>query len=83
MTRHEATDEISSQADERAVRRLVDRTDDTLREELHELGDVGSDRATVPEKFQAIRDAAREPPQGTLTIVYETESAPDDSPAER
>lgn len=73
MTRHEATYEINSRADERAVRRLLDRTYDTLREELREVGGDGGDRKDVLQEFETLRDAAKDPSSGRLTIVYESD----------
>lgn len=76
MTRHEATFDIRSKSDARAVRLLVGRAYDTLREELQGV-DRGSDGANeMLHQFEAIREATRDPSPGTLTIAYESENRP-------
>lgn len=78
MTRHEATFDISSRTDKRAVRRLMDRAYNTLREELRTVEHGESGPKETLEQFEAIRDAAANPSTGTLTVVYESEEPSDD-----
>ncbi|WP_224449687.1 hypothetical protein [Haloprofundus salilacus] len=71
MSRYEATFDINSKSDANAVRRLIDRMYDTLREESREIyqGDTSSNETL--EQFKTLREAARRQSPGTLTIVYE------------
>ncbi|EJN60950.1 hypothetical protein [Halogranum rubrum] len=70
MRRHVATFEIDSQTDSDAVRRLLDRVYDTIREESQHR-DGTDDANRVLDEFRALRDAAAHSASGTLTITYE------------
>lgn len=76
MSRHQATFEIRSKADAYAVRLLVDRVYDAIREELRESGDDASPGDETLDELRAIREAVRRPSPGTLTIVYESRDEP-------
>ncbi|SFK97842.1 hypothetical protein SAMN04487950_1708 [Halogranum rubrum] len=71
MRRHVATFEIDSQTDSDAVRRLLDRVYDTIREESQQVRDGTDDANRVLDEFRALRDAAAHSASGTLTITYE------------
>ncbi|WP_231187796.1 hypothetical protein [Haladaptatus sp. DYF46] len=71
MSHYEAVFEIDSKSDAEAIRLLVERFYDALREETREIyGDEVSSSETL-ETFEAIRNATRHPTPGTLTIHYE------------
>jgi len=71
METHEATFDIDSRSDADAARRVLERLYDTVREESRTVR-AGSDDATaLLEEFEALRDAARSPAPGTLTVTYE------------
>jgi hypothetical protein len=71
MRRYEATFEIDSKTDLYAVRRILERVYDTVREESQELREGSDDGASLLREFETLRDAATEPAVGRLTITYE------------
>ena len=71
MNQYEATFEIDSRADAEAVRLLVERAYDALREETRESEREGAAPSEMLIAFRAIRDATRRPTSGALTITYE------------
>lgn len=76
MTRREATFEIESRDDAEAVRRLLERLYDTLREESREVHSGDGAQSDALGEFEAIRDAVREPAPGSLTVSYESREEP-------
>lgn len=76
MAHYEAIFEVESRADADAVRRLLERTYDTLREETHEVyGDV-SGQSEMLDEFEAIRDATRRSRPGRLVVRYDQHDEP-------
>jgi len=71
MSRHEASFEITSRADSRAARRMLEQAYDTIREESKSIREGTEDSTELLQSFKALRDAARQPAAGTLTITYE------------
>jgi|GEM_PF-1156299 len=71
MPEHEATFEIESKSDAYAVQRLMDAIYDSLREESRTLREGSSDSTEMIGQFQAIRDAARQPSPGRLTVTLQ------------
>ncbi|WP_440008343.1 hypothetical protein [Halomicrococcus sp. SG-WS-1] len=68
---HEATFEINSKSDAEAVRRLVERAYDILREETREVSGDEAGQSEVLDELEAIREATRRSTPGTLTIQYD------------
>lgn len=73
VDRFEATFDVDSRAEARAVRSLLGELYDTVREEFKTVYDHRTGEEEVLEDFRAIRDAGREESPGRLTIVYERE----------
>ena len=71
MSRHEASFEIDSKADSYAARRILEQAYDTIREELRSVREGSSDAQTFRHEFEVLRDAAKHPAAGKLTITYE------------
>jgi hypothetical protein len=71
MRRYEATFEIESKTDSYAVRRILERVYDTIREESQKVREGSDDASTLLNEFRTLRDAAAEPATGKLTITYE------------
>ncbi|QCJ46878.1 hypothetical protein [Haloprofundus sp. MHR1] len=71
MSRHEATFEIESKTDSYAARRIVERAYDTIREESRSVREGTDDAQALLREFETLRDAARRPTPGKLTIIYE------------
>ena len=71
MSRYEASFEIDSKTDSYAARRILERVYDTVREESRSVRDGSNDATTLLEEFKTLRDAARQPTTGKLTITYE------------
>ncbi|WP_410766332.1 hypothetical protein [Haloferax sp. DFSO60] len=66
-----ASFESDSKTDSYAARRILERVYDTIREESSS-GREDSDETSEPlETFKTLRDAAKRPRVGTLTITYE------------
>lgn len=74
MNEHEATFEIDSVSDAYAVERLMNTVYDTLREESRTIREGSSDSTGMMEQFQEVRDAARQPMPGRLTVRLEQRS---------
>ncbi|WP_336363335.1 hypothetical protein [Halalkalicoccus salilacus] len=70
MSRYEASFEIDSKTDSYAARRILERVYDTVREESRSVRD-GSEETTLLQEFKTLRDAAKRPTTGKLTITYE------------
>jgi len=71
MEQYEATFEIDSESDARAMERSLARLYDALREESRTVRDATGDSSGMLEAFEAIHDAASDPAPGTLTVTYE------------
>lgn len=76
MVRYEATFEVESRADAEAIRRLLERAYDTLREETREVYGDDPGQSEMLDEFEAIRDAARRSRPGKLTIRYDQQDDP-------
>lgn len=71
MSRYEASFEIDSKTDSYAARRILERVYDTVREESRSVRDGSEDTTTLLQEFKTLRDAAKRPTTGKLTIIYE------------
>jgi hypothetical protein len=71
MDRYEATFEIDSRPDADAARRILAGVYDAVREESRSVGDGSGDATDALAAFEALREAAREPAAGRLTVTYE------------
>lgn len=71
MVRHEASFEIESRQDSYAVRRVLERIYDTIREETQSNPGESDDVNEVLREFETLREAARGPTPGKLTITYD------------
>lgn len=71
MSRHEATFEVDSKTDSYAVRRILEQVYDTIREESRTVREDTADASALLEEFEALREAAKRPSAGKLTITYE------------
>lgn len=72
MDEYTAVFEIDSKSDAYAVERLMNRMYDSLREESRTLAAETSDSTDMLTQFKTIRDVARTPTPGKLTLIYET-----------
>jgi hypothetical protein len=73
MSRYEASFEIDSKTDAYAVRRILEQTYNTVREESRSVRNGSGDAEQLLEQFETLRNAAKQPTAGTLTITYETD----------
>ena len=71
MSRHVASFEIDSKTDSYAARRILERVYDTIREESSSGREDSDDASELLESFKTLRDAAKRPTTGKLTITYE------------
>lgn len=71
MSRHEASFDIDSKTDSYAARRILERAYNTIREESRSVREGAEDADALLREFEALRDAAKQPADGKLTIVYE------------
>ena len=71
MAHHEATFEIKSEIDSHAVRLLIERAYNTIREELQHTDQGDASPNETFQQFKALREAASHSSPGTLTIIYE------------
>lgn len=76
MDAFEATFPIESKSDAYAVERLLERVYDAVREESRTVREGSGDASGVLEEFRALREAARWPAPGKLTVVYERRDEP-------
>ena len=70
MSDYEASFEIDSKADSYAARRMLEQVYDSIREESWSVRE-GTDDADILAAFRTLRDAAKRPTPGRLTITYE------------
>ena len=71
MSQHEARFEIDSKTDSYAARRILERAYDTVREESRSVQEGSDDASELLKEFKTLRDAAKNPTPGKLTITYE------------
>ncbi|MFB9807290.1 hypothetical protein ACFFQF_22865 [Haladaptatus pallidirubidus] len=71
MSHYEASFEIDSKTDSYAARRILERVYDTIREESQNVRERTDDADELMREFQVLRDAAKRPTPGRLTITYE------------
>ncbi|MFC7154153.1 hypothetical protein ACFQPA_01615 [Halomarina halobia] len=71
MSRYEASFEIDSKTDSYAARRILERAYDTIREESRSVREGSDDASELLQGFRTLRDAAKHPTTGRLTIIYE------------
>ncbi|ELZ90129.1 hypothetical protein C440_17031 [Haloferax mucosum ATCC BAA-1512] len=71
MSNYEASFEIESKADSNATRRILEHAYDTIREESRTVREETEDASELLGSFRALRDAARSPSPGRLTITYQ------------
>ena len=71
MPHYEASFEIDSKTDSYAARRMLEQVYDTIREESRSVREGTDDADEFSEAFRTLRDAARQPTPGRLTITYE------------
>lgn len=71
MDRYEATFEIDSKTDSYAARRILEQAYDTIREESRSVREGSDDADVLLQEFKTLRDAAKQPATGTLTVTYE------------
>ena len=71
MSHFEASFEIDSKTDTYAARRMLERIYDTIREESRIVREGTDDADELLGEFRTLRDAAKQPTPGRLTITYE------------
>ena len=71
MSHYEASFEIDSKTDSYAARRMLEQVYDTIREESRSVREGTDDADELLEEFRTLRDAAKRPKPGRLTITYE------------
>lgn len=71
MSRYEASFEIDSKTDSYAARRVLEQVYDTIREESQTVREESDNADELLEEFQTLKDAAKRPTPGRLTITYE------------
>lgn len=71
MSHYEASFEIDSKTDSYATRRVLERVYDTIREESRSVREGTDDANELLGEFRMLRDAAKQPTPGRLTITYE------------
>jgi DNA-directed RNA polymerase specialized sigma subunit len=71
MSTYEASFEIDSKTDSYAARRLLGKVYDTIREESRSVREGTDDADELLGAFETLREAAKEPTPGRLTITYE------------
>ena len=71
MSQYEASFEIGSKTDSYAARRILEQVYDTIREESRNVQERTDDANTLLQEFKTLRDAAKHPTAGKLTVTYE------------
>lgn len=71
MSPYEASFEIKTKADSYATRRILEQVYDTFREEVKRVRNGSADGSELLQEFETLRDAAKHPTPGKLTITYE------------
>jgi hypothetical protein len=71
VSRYQASFKIDSKSDSYAIRRILEKVYDTVREESRTVRENADDTTALLGEFETLRDAAQEPSPGELRIVYE------------
>ena len=71
MSQYEASFEIDSKTDSYAARRMLEQVYDTVREESRSVPERTDNAEELLEELRTLRDAAKQPTPGRLTITYE------------
>jgi len=71
MSYYEASFDIDSKTDSYAARRMLEQVYDTIREESRSVREGTDDGDELLAAFRTLRDAAKQPTPGRLTITYE------------
>lgn len=71
MSRYKASFEIDSKTDSYAAQRILEQVYDTIREESRSVREGTDDATVLLQEFKTLRDAAKHPTAGELTITYE------------
>ena len=71
MSSYEASFEIDSKTDSYAARRMLEQVFDMIREETRSAREGTDDADELLKAFRTLRDAAKRPTPGRLTITYE------------
>lgn len=71
MPQYEASFEIESKNDSYAARRILAQVYNTIREESWNGREGSIDTSTLLHEFKTLRDVAKQPTTGKLTIIYE------------
>jgi hypothetical protein len=71
MSHYEASFKIDSKTDSHAARRMLEQVYDTIREESRSVREGTDDADELLREFKTLRDAAKRPMAGRLTITYE------------
>jgi len=71
MSQYEASFEIDSKTDSYAARRMLEQVYDTVREESRNVSERTDNAEELLEELRTLRDAAKQPTPGRLTITYE------------
>lgn len=74
MDEYRATFEIDSETDAYAVEQMMDQLYNTLREESQSIREESGDSTDMLAQFKAVRDAARRPTPGHLSVIYEQQN---------
>lgn len=73
VTTHEATFEIESKTDAYAVRKILEQTYNTVREESRTVRSESTDADELLESFKSLEEASKKHAPGRLTITYEVD----------
>ncbi|WP_049986238.1 hypothetical protein [Halobellus rufus] len=71
MSHYRASFEMNSKTDSYAARRILEQAYDTIREESRSVREGTDDADELLAAFRTLRDAAKRPTPGRLTITYE------------
>lgn len=71
MSHYEVSFEIDSKTDSYAARRILEQVYDTIREESRSVREGADNADELLQEVQTLRDAAKRPTPGRLTITYE------------
>lgn len=71
MEQYEASFEIDSKTDSYAARRILEQMYDTIREESRSVREGSDDASELLQEFKTLRNAAKQPAAGKLTVTYE------------
>lgn len=71
MGRYKASFEVDSKTDSYAVRRILEQAYNTIREESRSVREGSDDANELLQEFKTLRDVAKQPSPGRLTITYE------------